>query len=177
MAWIKSRLRRAQGYWALTLALVTGFTTLVGVVTLLTDRFGLRGALVFGALLMAGFFAVFLMPERAWQRLTADPEAQARTAAIQAVSGCVTASDDLRRRIMSERPDADKMAADVNEWWKDTLSVVAHHAPEYLAELGMTVSVSMRDYQGFARKQSDILGQFDVRRERLPRILEGLRTR
>src|SRR6266513_2062211 len=137
MAWIQSRLRRARGYWALSLALVTGFTTLVGVATLLADRFGLRGALVFGALLMTGFLAVFLMPERAWQRLTWDPEAHARTAAIQAISGCVTASDDLRRRFFAEKPNADEMAADVAEWWKETRSVVVEHASEYSAELEM----------------------------------------
>jgi hypothetical protein len=174
---IRIRLLRARSFGAFIVAFVVGGVAFVTAIAYWVERIGVVGLAVIGALVLVLFVVGVALPEPVWERLRADTEAQARAATIQAVSGCITASDDLRRRFLKEKPDANDMTAAVAEWWKDTLAEVAEHAPEYSVELEMSASEPIRDYIGMTKEQPGILSKFDVRRDRLPKILEGLRTR
>ena len=176
-----ARLSRAHRFGKLVTGLVVGSVVFMTALAYWFERLGVIGLAVVGTLGFLTLLAVLALPESAWQRLTASPEAQKRVDAVEALTASLVESDAIRDRWFEDvPPPVEEMEREADEWLNAALSVLMTHAPEYRADFLLKVShprVRVRTGEGhvLSNAQTRVLTGFDSYRKKLGEILAQVR--
>lgn len=175
----RARLSRARGFAGFIVGFVVGSVAFVTALAYWVERVGAIGIAVVGCLGFLALLAVFVLPDTIWERLTTGPETQARNRVVEALSKRFAESEALRRRFLTELPDAEEMLAEIIAWHDETCATVAAQAPQYSIDIAASVSAPGGMYvvrgRSLSEGQSDAISLLDTRREILRRILDGVR--